>query len=231
MKYQVEQLKKAMFIGERLIWGVEAYASDDDKFYEEVRGKPMKRSVYFTDQRVLWNVAHKIPKAIPYEAISSMGQGEQISGGMGGVTSFLKGGGTIQIGSSYGTITIQFQNQEALNYANWLLNTAARGGELQPVAGVPHIEGERDPNAPPPAPSNSNCFIATAAYGSPLASEVFALREYRDRVLLRNGIGRKFVDLYYWLSPPFAKVIERTKILRTSVRLFLSPFVWLVRKK
>lgn len=228
MKYQVEQLKKAMFIGERLIWAVEAQTRTVD---DEMLDRTRSRDVYFTNHRILWNVAYKMPAEIPYQSISSMGHEGQVSGGLGGVSTFFGGGGTIEIRSSYAYIFIQFKNKESLDYANWLLNTGARGGELQPVAGVPNVEGERDPNAPPPAPSNSNCFIATAAYGSPVASEVFILREYRDEILLKNRAGQQFVALYYRLSPPLARVIGRTEILRKPIRLFLSPLVWLIRKK
>jgi hypothetical protein len=38
----------------------------------------------------------------------------------------------------------------------------------------------------------SGCFIATAAYGSPLAPHIKILSRYRDRFLLTNGIGKRF---------------------------------------
>ncbi len=71
----------------------------------------------------------------------------------------------------------------------------------------------------------SLCFVATAAYGSPMAPEVETLRRFRDRCLVVSGPGRLFVSLYYRLSPPLAAVIARSPALRAAARFALVPAV------
>ncbi len=69
------------------------------------------------------------------------------------------------------------------------------------------------------------CFIATAAFGSPMAGEVGILREFRDRYLLTNIAGRAFVAVYYEMSPPLASRIARSVTLRSVTRGTLRPVI------
>lgn len=75
----------------------------------------------------------------------------------------------------------------------------------------------------------SGCFIATAAYGSPLADELGPLRKLRDEHLLTNPLGRVFVGVYYAMSPRVAHVITRDERLRTAARTVVGPLVDLGR--
>ncbi|MDQ7821334.1 MAG: CFI-box-CTERM domain-containing protein [Candidatus Eremiobacteraeota bacterium] len=81
----------------------------------------------------------------------------------------------------------------------------------------------------PASSSGGSCFIATAAYGSPQEPHVTALRQFRDRVLLKNAPGRLFVAFYYALSPPAARIVASSPMLRAFVRWHLGPIVAAVR--
>jgi hypothetical protein len=72
---------------------------------------------------------------------------------------------------------------------------------------------------------NSNCFIATAAYGSYWEPHVRTLRQFRDSYLLTNKFGAQFVEAYYKYSPPMANYIAEHDNLRSVARVWLAPLV------
>jgi hypothetical protein len=67
------------------------------------------------------------------------------------------------------------------------------------------------------------CFVATAAWGSPLAGSVPALRALRDRLRAGSGIGAVATDLYYRSGPAAADVIRRDPTARALARRLLAP--------
>ncbi len=71
-----------------------------------------------------------------------------------------------------------------------------------------------------------SCFVATAVFAHPLASEVLYLKRFRDRFLITNTPGRAFVFLYYhYLGPVTANFIERHPLAKYTVRRALVPMV------
>lgn len=75
----------------------------------------------------------------------------------------------------------------------------------------------------------SPCFVATAAYGTPMADEIGVLRRFRDRHLLTNPVGEALVEAYYEVGPDLAAVIAEDEDLRAGVRTMLAPIVSLAR--
>jgi hypothetical protein len=94
---------------------------------------------------------------------------------------------------------------------------------------------------PPPEPTTQNpmttksgggytCFVATAAYGSPLAPEVEFLRRFRDDVLRRTPTGSTFFDRFYEhynrVSPMVAAAMHREPELMDVMRsAIVTPIV------
>ncbi len=72
---------------------------------------------------------------------------------------------------------------------------------------------------------SGGCFIATAAFGSPLVSHVTTLKKFRDRYLHNNYIGRKFVTFYYRYSPPAAVFIAKNKPIKLIAKACLYPVI------
>jgi hypothetical protein len=83
---------------------------------------------------------------------------------------------------------------------------------------------------PGPIKGSSGCFIATAAYGSPLETNVQILQEFRDNILCKTFFGRQFIHFYYKISPPIADLIASQKYTKKLVRCILNPIIYIVRK-
>ena len=69
------------------------------------------------------------------------------------------------------------------------------------------------------------CFIATAAYGTPLHPHLDILRDFRDQYLMPSKFGRWLVECYYRYSPSAADFIAKHKTLQVVVRASLLPLV------
>jgi hypothetical protein len=75
----------------------------------------------------------------------------------------------------------------------------------------------------------SPCFVATAAYGTPMADDVAVLRRLRDRHLRTNAAGRALVSIYETVGPAMADVIREDEDRRAAARTVLAPIVTIAR--
>ncbi len=114
-------------------------------------------------------------------------------------------------GSNSNTVTISALNTDPVSGNNSSTVTTTVNPQVTPTGG-------------------SGCFIATAAYGSPMESEVRYLRAFRDEYLLTNSAGKWFVKMYYRYSPALATGIKNNENLKSIVRGLLTPFVKMSRQ-
>ena len=72
--------------------------------------------------------------------------------------------------------------------------------------------------------NGNGCFIATVLYG-PLSSETETLRQFRDRYLLTNILGRLLVSGYYKFSPFLSDFVSENQKLKNIAKRTLKPII------
>jgi hypothetical protein len=91
-----------------------------------------------------------------------------------------------------------------------------------------HGSGAKTSGNKPSSGGGGGCFIATVAYGSPLADEVSVLRKFRDERLIRSKAGRTIILIYNFFGPIGAVVVSRSLWLKKLTRILLKPVIqWL----
>ena len=73
--------------------------------------------------------------------------------------------------------------------------------------------------------SSSSCFVATVVYGGAECHQVEVLREFRDRVLLKNTGGRLLVAVYYRIGPSIAAKVACWPTAKSICRVVFDRFV------
>jgi hypothetical protein len=129
--------------------------------------------------------------------------------------------------------TLPFYRFDIQNAANYIMSVQLGTGGWENGSWEPgennEITGEALWAIATAYPSSNGswpyCFIATAAYGTPMADELDTLRDLRDEYLLTNPVGEALVETYYSVSPPIADSIAQQSTLRAVVRTSLTPAV------
>ena len=91
-------------------------------------------------------------------------------------------------------------------------------------------EPDADAAPEPGVPGGGGCLVATAAYGTELAPQVQALREYRDGTLMATGPGQAamaaFSAAYYAISPHVADLERGHPALRQAIASLIAPLLY-----
>ena len=87
-------------------------------------------------------------------------------------------------------------------------------------------QGTTNPN-PQQQPTQSQCLIATAAFGSELTPQVQYLRHFRDHYILSTASGTAFMkvfdSVYYSFSPQIAEYEREQPWMQSTVKVALYP--------
>jgi hypothetical protein len=97
------------------------------------------------------------------------------------------------------------------------------------------LEAEQEPGQPElePEPETSGgggCYVATCVYGSYDSPEVWALRRYRDNRLSNSWVGRRFIQVYYAISPKIVALFGDKKWFNRFWKPVLNIFVRALQK-
>ena len=146
----------------------------------------------------------------------------EISAGTGGTTNPSPNIYSYDIGAE---ISIEAIPDENYRFVDW---TGDASGTINPI--IITMDSDKSVTAnfkaiPPSPKAEDGCFIATAAYGSPIHPHLDILRDLRDKYLMPTKLGHKLVELYYKYSPYFADLIVKNKILKVAIRISLLPLV------
>ena len=79
------------------------------------------------------------------------------------------------------------------------------------------------------AQGGGGCYIATMVFGDYDAAEVIVLREFRDNVLTKSSIGRKFITLYYKYSPKLVEKYKDNRKVNDVIRKILNRFIGVLK--
>ncbi|HEX6282253.1 MAG TPA: CFI-box-CTERM domain-containing protein, partial [Nitrososphaera sp.] len=129
-----------------------------------------------------------------------------------------------RMSSEFGTYSYEytFSNAGTVTLAANNINGQGESSRIDLVV----QQGTGNPNAQP-QPTQSQCLIATAAFGSELTPQVQYLRHFRDHYILSTASGTAFMNVfntvYYSFSPQVAEYEREQPWLQATVKVALYP--------
>ncbi len=163
-------------------------------------------------------------------AVGLNGDGQCDVGGWTGITQVAAGfEHTVGLKSDRTVVAVGLNGDGQCDVGGWTdIIQVAAGSEhtvgLKSDGTVVAVGGAIPDDAiPDDAIPEAECFVATAAYGAPMAEDIQVLRDFRDEYLLTNPLGQAVVGIYYRVSPPTAEFITEHPSLKPIVRAGLLP--------
>jgi peptide/nickel transport system substrate-binding protein len=126
--------------------------------------------------------------------------------------------------SEFGTYSYQYTFSKAgrVTLAANNINSQDESAKIDLVV----QQGTGNPNLQP-QPTQSQCLIATAAFGSELTPQVQYLRYFRDNYILSTASGTAFMEVfdsvYYSFSPQIAEYEREQPWMQSTVKVALYP--------
>ena len=78
---------------------------------------------------------------------------------------------------------------------------------------------------------SSSCFVVTATMGDTNHPIVNDFRKYRDNNLTNSFVGNIFINVYYYIGPYLANLIERSSVLKNfSFKFIITPLHNYIKK-
>ncbi|WP_181317734.1 CFI-box-CTERM domain-containing protein [Phaeovulum veldkampii] len=95
---------------------------------------------------------------------------------------------------------------------------------------VPPDDDPQESEIDPISGAGGGCFVATAAFGDRMHPDVVSLRGFRDKHLVRFGLGRAFIRFYWWIGPKLARTTKPHQLRAKAARWVLSNLVAVLRR-
>jgi len=124
---------------------------------------------------------------------------------------------TVELGSG-GTYNLKFK-----------IPASAESGDYDITTNVELVGAKETTAGSQTTSSDGGCLIATATFGSEMATQVQQLREIRDNTLLQTESGSTFMagfnQFYYSFSPTIADWERENPVFKETVKITITPLI------